>query len=97
MKNLDKHEWDFSKEETYAIQWLESHGFDVVLKKRYISKDIFEVSKNGITDTFHLPLGDKSIKYRAVMEQFDKSFAMKEEIMRLREQLCVQQLTQPSE
>lgn len=87
MKNLDKHEWDFSKEEIYAINWLESHGFDVVLKKRYISKDIFEVTRSGIKDTFHLPLGDKDIKYAAIMEQFDKSFQMHEEIIRLREQL----------
>lgn len=86
MINLDKHEWDFDNAEKYAVQWLEDHGFDVVLKKRYISKDIFEVSKDGVTDTFELPLGDKKINHRKIMEQFGKNFALLCELVALRQQ-----------
>lgn len=90
MKNLDTHEWAFSKGEKYAIQWLESHGFDVTLKKRHISVDIFSVSKDGITDTFRLPLGDAKINYRKVMEQFDSNFKMLAKLTALREETARQ-------
>ena len=76
MQNLDKKEWEFSAGEKYAIRWLEEHGFDVVLEKRYISKDIFRVSRDGLTDKFQLPLGDHRIDYRGVMDQFDKHWAL---------------------
>jgi hypothetical protein len=84
MKDLSGKEWDYDKGEKYAIQWFEEHGFDVTLKKRYISKDVFEVSKDGVTDTFELPLGNKDIKYRNVMEQFEKNFSLLCELQKLR-------------
>jgi len=73
MINLDTHEWDFSKGEMYAINWLECHGFDVTIRKRYITKDIIEVSKDGLVYIFHLPCGDSKIKYNQIMRQFQSS------------------------
>ncbi len=94
MKNLDLHEWSFSKGEKYAIRWLESHGFDVTLNKRHISVDVFTVSKDGITDTFRLPLGDSKINYRKVMEQFERNFSMLTELTRLRQEAKVKEASQ---
>lgn len=76
MQNLDSKEWEFSPGEKYAIRWLEEHGFDVVLEKRYISKDIFRVSKDGLSDKFHLPLGNSKIDYCGVMDQFEKHWEL---------------------
>ena len=84
MTNLDKHEWDFSKGELYAINWLEEHGFEVILNKRFVSVDRFTVSKDGVTDEFRLPVGDPNIDYRRLMEQFGKNFEMLRELTALR-------------
>lgn len=86
MINLDKHEWEFSRGEKYAIRWLESHGFEVTLSKRLISVDYFTVTRDGITDQFRLPLGDPNINYRKVMEQFERSFNLLCELTTLRAQ-----------
>ena len=83
MVNLDKHEWDFSSGEKYAIKWLEKHGFEVTIVKRYISKDRLKVSKDGITVKFDLPLGDAKINYKGVMEQFDRYWTMYCELLML--------------
>ena len=84
MRNNDKKEWAFDEHEKYAIAWLESHGFDVVVEKRYISKDIFTVSRDGVTDKFQLPLSDKSINYEKYLAQYEKSFDMLCELQRLK-------------
>ena len=84
MRNLDKHEWEFCKGEKYAIKWLEEHGFDITIKKRYISKTKIEVEKDGTVYDFSLPLGDPKISYKKVMEQFEKNFAMYCELQKLR-------------
>lgn len=84
MRNNDKKEWAFDKHEKYAIAWLESHGFDVVVEKRYISKDIFTVSRDGVADRFELPLSDESIDYGKYLVQYEKSFDMLCELQRLR-------------
>ena len=86
MTNLDKHEWDFSEGEQYAINWLEEHGFEVTLNKRFVSVDHFTVSKNGVTDELRLPLGDPGIDYRSFMEQFGRNFEMLCELTALRRQ-----------
>jgi len=74
MNNLDKHEWTFSNGERYAIKWLEENGFEVILEKRFISCDRLTVIKNGIEYKFRLPLGDKRINYKKIMEQFENDF-----------------------
>ena len=87
MTNLDKHEWDFSEGEQYAINWLEEHGFEVTLNKRFVSVDRFTVSKDGVTDEFRLPVGDPNIDYRRLMEQFSINFEMLRELTALRRQV----------
>ena len=37
--------WDFSKEEKFAIKWFEENGYNGKIIKQYISKTIFEISK----------------------------------------------------
>ena len=74
MINLDKHEWTFSKGEKYAFRWLEAHGFDVTIEKRFVSCDHLTVAKDGCVYRFWLPLGDNRINYKQVMEQFSSSF-----------------------
>lgn len=76
MKNLDTKEWEFTEGEKYAIKWLEDRGYDVVIEKRYISKTIFIISKDGVSYKYHLPLGDSKIKYKGIMEQFEISFEL---------------------
>ena len=87
MTNLDKHEWDFSEGEQYAINWLEEHGFEVTLNKRFVSVDRFTVSKDGVTDEFRSPVGNPNIDYHRLMEQFDKNFEMLRELTALRRQV----------
>ena len=87
MTNLDKHEWDFSEGEQYAINWLEEHGFEVTLNKRFVSVDRFTVSKDGVTDEFRFPVGTPNIDYHRLMEQFDKNFEMLRELTALRRQV----------
>lgn len=67
MVNLDKHEWDFDAHEKYAIQYLEERGFEVTIKKRYISKDKIVISKEGFKYEAELPLGQKGINYKKLM------------------------------
>ena len=87
MTNLDEHEWDFSEGEQYAINWLEEHGFEVTLNKRFVSVDRFTVSKDGVTDEFRFPVGNPNIDYHRLMEQFDKNFEMLRELTALRSQV----------
>ena len=54
MIDISNAKWDLSKEEKYVIKWLNEKGFDGKLVKQYVSKTIFSLSKDGITDTFEL-------------------------------------------
>lgn len=85
MKNLDKHEWEFTYGERYAVNWFDDHGFDVVLEKRHVTADYFSVTKRGVSYKFRLPLGDPKINYRKVMEQFEKDFELLCEIEKLKQ------------
>ena len=82
MKNLDRHTWDWSRGEKYAIRWLEENGYDVTVNSRHVSADHFTVAKAGITTRFRLPLGDPKINYRNIMEQFERDFIL---LTRIRE------------
>ena len=48
-------EWESSKHEKYAEQWWTDHGFTWALKKRFISKSVYSVTKDGITMEYELP------------------------------------------
>lgn len=76
MKNMDSKEWEFTNGEKYAINWLEKNGFDVVLRRRTITRDFFIVTKDDISYDFRLPLGDSKINYKGIMEQFAYSFEL---------------------
>lgn len=75
MLDLSNQKWEFNKEEKRAIEWLVENGFDVVLKKQFISKIVLEVSKNGVSDIFNIPKGITNIK--GYMELENKKFELK--------------------
>lgn len=68
MLDLSNQKWDFNKEEKRAIEWLVENGFDVVLKKQFLSKIVLEVSKNGVSDIFDIPKGITNIKGYMALE-----------------------------
>lgn len=66
--------WELHPREKKAIKWLEKHGYDVVLTKQYLSKLVFEVSKNGISIKFEFPKGVTDVD--GYMELFEQSFEL---------------------
>ena len=77
---------DFSKEEKFAIKWFEENGYSGRIIKQYISKTIFEISKDGIADKFELPQGIVFKNIKGYMEQYKKNWEMLCELQRLREE-----------
>ena len=84
MINISNAKWDFSKEEKYVIDWFNKNGFDGKMVKQYISKTVFEISKDGISDKFELPQGIVFKNIKAYMEQFMKNWDMYCELCELR-------------
>lgn len=82
MIDISNAKWDFSKEENYAIEWLNKNGFSGKITKQYITKTIFEISKNGITDRLEFPQDLKNI--RRYMEQFNRNWEILCELQQLR-------------
>ena len=78
--------WDFSKEEKFAIKWFEENGYSGRIIKQYISKTIFEISKDGITEKFELPQGIEFKNIKGYMEQYRKNWELLCELQRLREE-----------
>ena len=68
--------FDFSKEEKFVIEWFEKNGFDGALNKQYVSKTIFTVKKNDVTDKFELPQGIAFKSISDYMEQYARNFEM---------------------
>lgn len=82
MIDISNAKWNFSKEENYAIEWLNKNGFFGKIIKQYVSKTIFEISKNGVTDRFELPQDLKNVgRY---MEQFGRNWEILCELQQLR-------------
>lgn len=79
--------WDLSKEEKYAISWFEENGYSWSIKKQYVSKTIFEVSKDGVTDKFELPQGVVFKNIKGYMEQYGRNWEVLCELQRLREEV----------
>ena len=75
MLDLSNQKWEFNKEEKRALEWLVENGFDVVLKKQFLTKIVLEVSKNGVSDIFHIPKGITNIKEYMALE--NKKFQLK--------------------
>jgi hypothetical protein len=86
MIDISGKKWDFSKEEEYAIKWLNDNGFNGKLEKQYISKTIFTIEKDGITEKFELPQGIKNMNISAYMDQYAKNWDMLCELQKLRKQ-----------
>ena len=76
--------WDFSKEEKYVINWFNKNGFSGKIVKQYVSKTIFEITKDDISDKFELPQGIVFKNIKAYMEQFMKNWNMYCQLYELR-------------
>ncbi|MBQ2396840.1 MAG: hypothetical protein II304_07410 [Bacteroidales bacterium] len=68
--------WDLSKEEKYAVKWFNDNGFDGELDKQLLSKTKFNISKNGVLDTFELPNGLEKVNIKNIMSDYARSFDM---------------------
>lgn len=77
--------YEKTKNEKYAENWFKENGFDFKLLKQYISKTKYEITKAEITEIFELPNDVTNIK--KYMDMFLKSFEMKIEILKMKEQL----------
>ena len=84
MIDISKVKWDFSKEEKFAIKWFEKNGYKGKIIKQYVSKTIFEITKDGITDKFELPQGIVFKNIKGYMEQYGQNWETLCELHRLR-------------
>lgn len=84
MIDISNAKWDFSKEEKFAIKWLEENGFEGKVIKQYLSKTEFEISKDGITNKFTLPQGIAFRNIKGYMEQYRENWKMLCELHELR-------------
>ena len=85
MVDITNAKWDLSKKEKSAIKWLDDNGYNGKILKQYVSKTIFEISKDGITDNFELPQSIDSKQIKNYMEQFQKNWNMLCELKKLRQ------------
>lgn len=85
MIDIANAKWDLSKEEKSAIKWLDDNEYNGKILKQYVSKTVFEISKDGITDKFELPQGIGSKQIKNYMEQFQKNWNMLCELKKLRQ------------
>lgn len=79
--------WDFSKEERYAIRWFAENGYTGRIVKQYISKTVFEISKDGVTSKFEIPQGIDLKNVKKYMEQYRKNWKVLCELQDLRNQM----------
>ena len=82
--DISNAKWDFSKEEKFAIKWFEDNGFTGKIVKQYVTKTIFEISKDGITDRFELPQGVVFKNIKGYMEQYRRNWSINLELRNLR-------------
>lgn len=72
--DTSKRRWELSEEAQYAVQWFEENGFTGHLEKQYLSKTVFLVHRDGITEIFELPSACRGPDIKDYMEQFANSF-----------------------
>lgn len=82
--DISNAKWDFSKEEKFSIKWFEENGFTGKIVKQYVTKTIFEISKDGITDRFELPQGVVFKNIKGYMEQYRRNWSINLELRDLR-------------
>lgn len=83
MIDIGNAKYDFSKEEEYAIKWFNENGFDGKLEKQYVSKTVFSLSKDGVTDKFVLPQGIVFSNIAGYMEQYRRNWELTCELQKL--------------
>lgn len=84
MIDISNAKWDFSKEEEFAIKWFKENGYSGKIIKQYVSKTIFEISKNGVTDRFELPQWIVFQNIKGYMDQYRQNWELLCELHRLR-------------
>ncbi len=87
MIDISSAKWDFSKEEKYVIDWFNKNGYEGKLERQYVSKTVFTVTKDGITDKFELPQGIAFKSISNYMKQFEKNWEMLCELHKLRKEV----------
>lgn len=85
MIDITNAKWDLSKEEKSVIKWLDDNEYNGKILKQYVSKTVFEIFKDGITDKFELPQGIDAKQIKNYMEQFQKNWNMLCELKKLRQ------------
>lgn len=85
MEEVMKSQKDRTDAEKFCENWLTRNGYSWECKKRYISKSVYSVSKDGTTDTVEICSTVTDAK--KYMEMFSKSFTMLVEINRLKANL----------
>lgn len=86
MIDLSNQKWSFSKEEKYVVNWFKKHGYNLRLEKQYVSKCVFTIEKDGISDKFEVPLG-KNIRISVYMAQFEKNWKLLCELRKLQNEV----------
>ena len=82
-------DWEASQAEKYAERWWKKNGFDVNLLKRYQSKSIYAVSRDGMATNVEIPYTVR--KFKGFMEQFQKGFDLQLGVEEMKRQLDAQQ------
>lgn len=85
MIDITNAKWDLSKEEKSVIKWLDDNEYNGKILKQYVSKTVFEISKDGITDNFELPQSIDAKQIKNYMEQFEKNWDVLCELKKLRQ------------
>lgn len=87
MIDISDAKWDLSKEEKFVINWFDENGYTGKIVKQHISKTIFEVSKDDVTDRFELSQSVTLKNIDRYMEQFRKNWDVLCEVIRLRREI----------
>lgn len=85
MIDITNAKWDLSKEEKSAIKWFDDNEYNGKILKQYVSKTVFEISKDGITDNFELPQSIDAKQIKNYMEQYEKNWDVLCELKKLRQ------------
>lgn len=75
-----------TRAERYAEKWFAENGFEYSVRKQYISKTVYAVSKDSVTDTFELP--STVTEPKKYMDMYAESFELKKEIIRMKAELA---------
>lgn len=54
--------WEATQTELYAEKWWKEHGFTAVLESRMLTKSVYRVTKDGVTDKYEIPMTVKDKK-----------------------------------